>query len=78
MDKVIRLPGLYNGDILGVTEGERMSVQERVQLCRLIERIERNDSFSRFIGITNESQFQGKKQIRNIEESFKEKKVMVG
>ena len=55
-----------------------MSVQERVQLCRLIERIERNDSFSRFIGITNESQFQGKKQIRNIEESFKEKKVMVG
>lgn len=55
-----------------------MSVQERILLCRLIEKIENNDSFSRFIGISNESQFQGKKQIRNSEESFKEKKVMVG
>ena len=36
-----------------------MSVAERVLLCRLIERIDKNASYSKFIGVANTSQFKG-------------------
>ena len=36
-----------------------MSVAERVLLCRLIERIDKNASYSEFIGVTDASKFKG-------------------
>ena len=46
-----------------------MTVQERVCLCRLIEKIEKNKEFAEIIGITNESKFReddpGKSKIDN-------------
>ena len=36
-----------------------MSVAERVLLCRLIEKIDKNVSYSKFIGVVNVSKFKG-------------------
>ena len=37
-----------------------MTVQERVCLCRLIEKIEKDKNYARSIGVTNVSKFRGK------------------
>ena len=38
-----------------------MTVRERIALCRVIEKIDRHESYSKNIGISNESKFKGKK-----------------
>ena len=38
-----------------------MTIKERVNLCRLIEKIDRNRNYSKSIGINNVSRFKGKK-----------------
>lgn len=38
-----------------------MTVRERIMLCRLIEKIDKNRSYSEKLGISNESRFKGKK-----------------
>ena len=37
-----------------------MTVQERVCLCRLIEKIDKDKNYARSIGVTNVSKFRGK------------------
>ena len=40
-----------------------MTVRERIIKCRLIEKIEKQQSYSKSIGIVNESKFKGRKQF---------------
>ncbi len=36
-----------------------MTVKERINLCKLAERIDKNKEFAKSIGVTNESRFKG-------------------
>ena len=38
-----------------------MSVARRVRICRVIEKMARQEEFSRKVGLTNDSTFRGKK-----------------
>lgn len=42
-------------------EGKSMTVNNRIFMCRLIEKIERNEKCARQIGVTNSSTFKGKR-----------------
>lgn len=40
-----------------------MTVNNRIFMCRLIEKIERNEKCARQIGVTNSSIYKGKKAV---------------
>lgn len=41
-----------------------MTIEQRIRACRLIERMERQKSFSQKLGLENRSEFHGKRIIR--------------
>jgi hypothetical protein len=46
-----------------------MTVRERIALCRVIEKIDRHEAYSKSIGVSNESKFKGKKCVKSAEKS---------
>ena len=58
----------YTDNINGKSEyqrGDQMNVAQRIQLTRIIEKIEKNPEFSNKLGVKNTSDFISDKQRKN-------------
>ena len=58
----------YTDNINGKSEyqrGDQMNVEQRIQLTRIIEKIEKNPEFSNKLGVRNTSDFISDKQRKN-------------